>query len=127
MKTYRQTIPMMGLLFLLALVSGCSHHDSAPPSPLPVEQLPALFEKAFAKAGSGVKEAMTQVVSAVQTNDYSRALMSAQALANMGELTKDQQLLVARAQLTINGLLQTAQAQGDEKAAAILKYQHLSK
>ncbi len=85
------------------------------------------MDQTFQKAKPEVKAAAGQVVTAVQSQDYAQAAAAVQSLSSRPDLTKDQRLLTARAMLTINGLLEAAQAKGDEKAAAALKYQHMSK
>lgn len=105
---------------------GCSR-NAGPPPPLAAEQIPAAMEQAFHQAAAETKEAAGQVVSAVQSKDYPKASAVAQALSERPDLTSDQRLLVARALLTLNGLLQAAQAHGDENAAAALKFHQMTK
>ena len=107
------------LLVLLAAI-GCNK-SSAPPAPLTVEQLPSAFEKAFRKAKPQVKGLAAQVVSSVQSNGYAQAYSELQHLSTAPELTKEQSSVVGRGMLTINGLLQSAAAKGDENAAQTVK------
>jgi hypothetical protein len=111
-----RAIPVLAILGCFA----CNRDPGLPP-PLAVDQIPAEFQKAFGTAQSEIKDLALQVSSAVQTNDYSAAFASVQALCNASGTTKEQSLLAARAMLAINGLLQTAQSKGDEQAAETLK------
>jgi hypothetical protein len=85
------------------------------------------MEKAFANAKPEAKEVVAQVVSALQSQDYPKASLGMQTLSGVADLTKEQRLLAARASLSINERLQSAQAQGDEKAAEVLRFQHSTK
>ena len=114
------------LLFVLAFGVGCNR-SSAPPTPLTVEELPGAIEKAFSTAKPQAKELATQVVTCVQAKDYSKAFWGIQTIAGVPDLTKDQIKVTARATLTINSLLQTAQAEGDAKATQTLQQYRINK
>ena len=103
--------------------AGCGRGGSQPPAPLAVEQIPTEMNKAFAKAASDIKEVVNQLNTTLASKDYVAASQNIQMLFNLPVATKDQRMVTARAMLTINGLLQTAQAQGDQKAAAVLSEQ----
>ncbi len=126
MKPDLEIVLTIGLLFLLACSPGCSHSNSPPP-PLALDQLPAEFEKAFKRAPADPQGLANQVVASVRARDYGKAFMDLQALAGLPGLTKEQTLLVARGTLTLRESLQAAQSQGDQKAAEILKFQHLTR
>ena len=116
------------LLFTLGLVVvGCGPGSSTPPAPLAEAEIPAAFEKAFAKAKPELKELSTQVVTAVQAKDYSKAFNSLQSVAGRPDMNKEQISVITRALITVSGLLQTAQAQGDQKAAQTLQLYHSQK
>ena len=106
---------------VLVLV-GCGR-TVGPPPPLPVEQIPTEIKKVFGKAKPEVNDLITTINSTLQAKDYAAAYQAVQILCNLPDETKDQRLLAARAMLTVSGLLEAAQAQGDQKAAAILNYQ----
>lgn len=110
----------LAFLLILAFGMGCNR-SSAPPTPLTAEELSGVLEKAFSTAKPQAKETATQVVTSVQAKDYSKAFWGIQTLAGVPGLTKEQVNVTARATLTISGLLQSAQAEGDQKAAATLK------
>jgi len=110
----------LAVLFALTLGVACNR-STAPPTPLTAEELPGALEKAFSKAKPPAKELATQVVTSVQAQDYSKAFWAIQNLAGTPGLTKDQVTVTARGILTISGLLQSAQAKGDAKAAATIK------
>ena len=105
---------------------GCNR-PSPPPTPLSVEELPAALEKAFGKAKPEIKDLANQVVASVQARDYSKAFLTIQNLASRPGLTKDQVNVTSRATLTVNSLLQAAQAKGDPQAAQTLKSYRLDK
>ena len=111
-----------GLFFLLPLLLalGCDH-SSAPPAPLAVEEIPGAFEKAFAKAKPEAKDLANQIVAAVKAKDYSKAFLDLQALTALPALSKEQITVASSTLLTVNTLLQDAQAQGDAKAAETIK------
>ena len=107
-------------LFLLLVAVGCSNNIS-PLAPLSVEELPSALEKAFGKARPGVKELADQVVASVKTQDYPRAYQGLQNLSVAPGLTKEQANIAARGMLAVNSMLQSAEAKGDQKAAATLE------
>ena len=111
-------------IFVAALVCsvlvGCER-DAGPPPPLPAEQIAGEFDKGFKNAKQEVKDLAKKVVDALQAKDYPSAHQAVQQLSAAPGATKNQQILAARAFVTIIGLLQTAQSQGDEKAATVLK------
>ena len=104
----------------LALGVGCNR-SVPPPTPLPVQEIPAALQKAFEKAKPDLKDLANQVVAAVQAQDYSKAFLTIQNLASRPDLTKDQVSVTSRATLTVNSLLQAAETKGDKKAAQTLK------
>src|SRR2546425_10942872 len=103
-------------------VTGCNQTPQ-PPAPLAEEQIPEELHKAFAKVKPEIKNLVEKLSSALQTKDYPKAFEAVQSLCSVPELDKDQRLLASRAMLTINGLLQAAQAQGDQNAAAAIDFQ----
>jgi hypothetical protein len=107
------------LLLTLMLGAGCDH-SSTPPPPLAVEQIPNSLQEAFASAKPDTKEAANQIVAALQVPDYSKAFLALQTLATKPELNKKQQSVISRSLLTVNTLLQSAPAKGDEKATQTL-------
>jgi hypothetical protein len=109
------------VFLLLALgVFGCKPKDTMP-APLPADQLPAAMQKAFASAPAPAKTAANEVVAAVEAKDYAKALTQLQQLAIMPKLSREQSSVTGRAVITVNELLQAAQAQGDQKAAQTLQ------
>lgn len=111
----------LAYLFVLALGVGCNR-SVPPPTPLTEQELPGAIEKAFSTVKQPeAKDLATQVVSSFQAKDYSKAFWAIQALSAVQGLSKEQANVAARASLTINSLLQTAQAQGDAKAAQTIQ------
>jgi hypothetical protein len=116
------------LLTSMALLgpAGCSQ-SSGPLPPLAAEQMPAEMQKAFGNARAEVKDAAGRATAALGAKDYPAAYQEVQALCNLPGETKEQRRLAARALLTITGLLQAAQAQGDSGAATALKLRQTSR
>ena len=110
----------LGLLCVLLATTACNK-NTAPPAALTVEQLPAAFDKAFAKAKPEVRGMATEVISSVQAKAYAKAHSQIQMLATASDLTKEQSSVVGRGMLTISSLMQAAAAQGDENAAQAVK------
>jgi len=126
MKLLRASICAVVLLLGWLALTGCNR-SVPPPPPLSAEELPTAFAQGFAKAKPEIKEAANQVVAAVQAKDYTKALFAVQSLAAMPDLSKNQATLTSRGFVTVNELLQAAQAQGDAKAAETIKYYHSTK
>ena len=126
MKAAVFTALSLGLLVVVALGAGCQK-SSPPPTALTVEELPAVVEKAFSKAKPDTRTLASQVVAFVQAQEYPKAFQALQTLANGPDLTKEQLSVTSRATLTVNGLLQTAQSQGDQNAAQTLQNYRLDK
>ena len=99
---------------------GCKK-DTPPPAPLTVEELPSAIERAFSKATPENQELANQLLAAVRARDYSKAFLTIQNLSGRPGLTKEQQNVASRASLTLNELVQSAQAKGDQKAAQTIK------
>jgi|SRR5882672_6306044 len=122
--------PLTRIAFLSLIVAvlaiGCDR-SVPPPSALPIEQLPAAFEKAFGKAKPEIKDLAQQIVSLVQGQDYAKAFFELQSLSSKPSLTKEQVSVTARGSLTVSSLLQAAQAKGDTKAAEAVKLYHDTK
>lgn len=117
---------MMPRLLLLAMVlsalclAACKRH-SEPPPPLPVEQIGVEFQKGFAAAPEAVRKVANDIAAAVEAKKYPPAFEGLQMLLTLPELKEEQRLLASRAMLTVSGLLQEAQAQGDASAESTLK------
>ena len=120
MKTLCATRITLAVLLLLTSGLGCKK-DIPPPAPLPADQFAATFDKAFAKAKAETKDLATQVVTAVQAQDYPKAFAQLQYLAAAPGLNKEQRSVMARALQTVNDLLAAAQSQGDQKAAKTIQ------
>jgi hypothetical protein len=119
------TLWLISGMALLGLV-GCGK-EPGPPPPLAVEQIPAEMQKAFNNAVPEAKETVGRLISTLQSKDYPAAFQEVQALCSLPGETKEQRALAARALLTITELLQTAQDQGDQKAAAALRMRQISR
>jgi hypothetical protein len=116
------------LLSQICLVGGlsCKRAGEAPP-PLALEQIPAELEKVFLNGTAEAKGLVTEITSNLQSKDYSAAFRTLQSLSGNQGLNKDQRSILARCMLTVTSLLQAADAQGDQKAAATLKEYYMNK
>lgn len=114
------------LCSLLVLAGGCSK-DPGPPPPLAADRISPELERVFSQGKAETKDLVTKVTTGLQSKDYATAYDAIQALIALPEATKEQRALSVRAMLTIYALLQDAQAQGDEKAAAAVRYHQSTK
>lgn len=118
---------LLGVLCLSVLTLfgplGCNRSSSGPPAPLALDQIPIEMNKAFTKSPAEVKERVSQLNAGLEAKDYTAAYQIVQDLCNLSVATKEQRLVSIRSMFTIQGLLQTAQAQGDQKAATVLNEQ----
>lgn len=124
------TLAIRGVqVFCLALLlagAGCKQKVELPP-PITIQELPAALEKAFTKADSAAKQAVSQVVGHLRAPDYSAAFGELQSLSARSGLTKQQRQVLASGLLTVNELLQQAQSQGDQSAAKTLQSYRVDK
>lgn len=124
----RSIIKRVFLLLLVACLAGFGCRRTAEaPAPLAAESIPAEFAKGFTKAKPQVKELSERVVAALQTNDFAGAYLATQELCAAPGASKAQKELAARALLTVAGLLQNAQQQGDRQAAEALQFHKMSR
>jgi hypothetical protein len=110
---------LLAVVAILAAV-GCNR-TPGPPPPLSAEQIPVEMRKAFAKASTEVKDLIAEIDRALTSKDYPAAYQRVQLICNLPEATQEQRRVSTRALLSLTALLQAAQAQGDQGAAAILK------
>jgi hypothetical protein len=113
---------LTGLIAVVAILGavGCNR-TPGPPPPLPAEQIPVEMQKAFAKTSTEVKDLIAEIERALSSKDYPAAYQRVQVICNLPEATQEQRQVSTRALLTLTALLQAAQAQGDQGAAAVLK------
>jgi len=103
------------------------NRDPGPPAPLAVGQIPAELQEAFDQARPEAKDIVGRITSALREQDYPAAYEEVQTLSTLPEETSQQREVGARALLTLTGLLQSAQAQGDEKAATALRLRQMNR
>lgn len=120
----RNICGVFSLIVALSLTTGCDK-AATPPEPFTAEELPGAIEQAFASAKPEIKEVATQFVSLIKAKNYPKAFESMQSLSSKSGLSEEQHAVLGRASLTLNSLLQAAQASGDQKAAkTIQNYQY---
>ncbi|SPE62762.1 exported hypothetical protein [Verrucomicrobia bacterium] len=124
MNSLAQTLHRSSLRILtgLLLLAGCKPANRAP-EPLPAEQIPAVMQRAFAAAKPEAKQLIDQALQSLGSKDYPGAYQALQAVSAAPEVTKAQLLVSARAMLTINELLKSASASGDQSASTFIEYQ----
>ena len=74
-----------------------------------------------------MKDLIGEIERALTSKDYPAAYQRVQVICNLPEATPEQRQVSTRALLTLTALLQSAQAQGDQGAAAVLKQQQRSR
>jgi hypothetical protein len=111
----------------LVLSGSACRRASAPPTPLPIAEVPAEIQKVFAQAAPGAKDIATEVAKAAKEKNYPAAYQGLQILVSLHDATPEQRTVAARAMLAITTLLQEAQAKGDPAAAEALRAQRISK
>ena len=118
----------VGLIICMALfcLTGC-HKAWTPPPPLSEAEIPSDFQKTFAKASPEVKDVIGQAVAAIQSKDYPAAYTILQGVYHMPGVTQEERELASQTLLTLNGLMQTAESQGDQRAADFLRLQRATK
>jgi hypothetical protein len=122
---WRTRFPFI-LAILLVIEAGCGRSDSAP-AVVPVEQLAAELGKAFHNTQPETGNLAGDIISSLNSSNYSQAYLGLQKLADEPGLTKQQGKILVIGMLTVNQLLQSAQSQGDQNAAQVLQYHRATK
>jgi hypothetical protein len=112
-------------LLLLAVVCGCDR--AKPPEPAAIGDVARVLRESFTGAEGDVKGLVDGVITAVGKQDWPRASMLVQALANQAALTKKQGNEVARCLIAINTRLSQAAESGDAQAAELREYRRMDK
>jgi hypothetical protein len=123
----KNTTRIVVLLLLFSVCGFGCKPKALMPAPLPADQLPAALEKAFRTAPAEVKGLADQVIASIKAQNYAKAHPQLQSLAMAPNLNKEQTDVTARGLLTLYGLLQSAEAQGDQKAAEALQQYRANK
>jgi hypothetical protein len=114
------------VLFIGFLAVGCSEEIKAP-EPLPLAQMPSVFELEFKGAKPQVFNTVSNMLVAIKENDPTDALSQVDALLTMPDLSKKQKAVAVRAQMTLLEASKAAAEKGDQKTAAELKFRHDTK
>jgi len=109
------------VLSLVITVSGCSKHASDAPTPLPVNEMQTVFQRAFASAGADTEAAANQFVTDMQNHNATAAFGEIQDLRARPDLTADQQTTLARAMMTAAQELQKGADSGDQQSAQAMR------
>lgn len=112
-------------LVLVAALAGCSKSGGGGSSALDPAKVPVAVSQAFATSPEETKQAASNCVSALQNQDTSAAFVQLEQMNQQRDLTPQQRAVVAKAMQTTFKQLQTAAAQGDAKAQAVM-HQYLS-
>jgi hypothetical protein len=106
----------------VSLLAGCKPNNT-PPTPLPVQQIPAEMNKAFTRAKPETKQIVDKMLAALESKDYPAAYQFGQYISGTPGITKGQLFVTARAMLEINSLLKEASTKGDQRASGFIDYQ----
>jgi hypothetical protein len=117
---------LFGLLLATALMTGCSEAER-PVAPIALEEIPTALSKAFASGKAESKDISAQTAVAVQAKDYAKAATLLETLRQRPDLTTQQGRTVAGAAMSVHSALATAEANGDQQAAEVLKAQRMTK
>jgi hypothetical protein len=123
----KKIIAAFALPTVAVVVAGGCGKSSAPPSALPIEQVPATMQKAFEGADAATKTAANEITTAVQNNDDVKAMLELQNLTGRSELTSEQREVAGRSIITVMERLQQAAAKGDKNAADALEMHRATK
>ena len=119
------SLPLAAAIGLALASFGCK--QSGPPEPLPAEQAPTELTQAFTKARPELKDLASRASAALQGNRYPEASAILVELSHTPDLGATEREMVTRSMLTVNRLLQEAQAKGDPQAAEHLRRLQQSK
>lgn len=108
---------MLAASSLIAL-AGCKKDSGS--NALAVEKIPAAMNDAFDKAQPEVKTAAQEVVTAVQSQDSTKAFAQLRDLSARPDLNAQQRAAAARAMAAMAKKMSEAAANGDPNAAAYL-------
>lgn len=117
----RAWVALLGLLVL------CACDRAKPPAPVAITDVGRVLQAAFPGAKGEVKGLVDGVNSAVGKQDWPRASMTVQALANQAGLSPKQRQEVARCLIAINSELTQAAESGDAQADQLRQYRRMDK
>jgi hypothetical protein len=103
------------------LLCGCHKGSSSAPTPMPVEEMPAAFTRAFEHSDKETQDQANRFLAAMQKNDVSEAFKEIQVMSLNPSLTEDQRYMLGRARMTTTQQLQSAVANGDTKSAEVMQ------
>lgn len=103
------------------LSTGCNKDTSSAPVPMPVEEMPAAFKRAFEHADKAIQDQANRYLAAVQKKDAVEAFNEIRDLSMNPALTEDQRSMLGRARMTTAQQLQSAAAAGDAKSTDTLQ------
>lgn len=123
----RVTLPLSLLagLLLWALLPACD--PGKPPEPVGAPEIPRVLQEAFKEAKAPTKDAVKQVVTAVEQKQWPQASVAIQHLSGQAGLTAAQKDAVARCLIGINQQVSEAAAAGDQQAEQVQQMRRLDK
>lgn len=113
-------VPCLSLMLALAASPGCGRGGDEPEL-LAIEQVPSTVEDAFKDAPTELKDSASEVVTAIQGKDESKALLDLQALFARPDLNPEQREAASRSMISLNQKLRAAAEKGDQRAAEALQ------
>jgi len=120
-------------LSLLLAVSGCSDKPAEPPTPVAVEAAPTALKEAFketdkkAAGTEAIKQMVDDATMALQSKNYSKAIMILEALSGRSDLTGEQRYFATRSMMAAHKALSEQAASGNMDAAKALEMRRATK
>ena len=106
-----------------------------PPKAVAIEKAPEGLKEAFKETpkqtrspeNAAVKQQVNEASAALQTQDYSRALVLLESLSGRSDLTRDQREFVTSSMMAAHKALSTAASSGNADAAKALEFRRATK
>ena len=128
MRTNDRMIKLSALAAaILCLAQAGCKENAAAPAELPLSQAPQAVEMAFKDAKPELKIKAIAAIAALKENKADNALYLLQELSIQAGLTPRQRETAAGSMLAANSAVQTAAANGDRQASALVQYRRMNK
>ena len=109
-------IPSFMLMCTLVLVSCGDSAEAPPPEPLDRAELVSSLSEHFNNHSILTPAKLDSIISHIETKSFVNAYRELNEVSMSPDLKEDSRLLIARASLTLSGLIDEAASQGDKKA-----------
>lgn len=114
---WKENVCLLSLAVAIALGAACGKEPEA----VAIEEAPKAIEKGFAGAPAPAKEAATEAVQALQSQNPGRAFVSLQELSTRSDITPEQREAATKSLMAVRQQLNDAAARGDKNAQQILE------